>query len=369
MDSENFEEELFELLGDLRGDLTSLKIDPKNNSSILEIREILNKIFPETKCTEIICTNNTDNMLFGINISPIITNEQIVNIIINDSEFMVKSYKIEFDSKLFNGFPSFTEDEILGFLIHSIDALVSTDRPIRMVRYELDKYLLDNDDTLKVTDYVPYIEILGFAIRNSVRKCTSIFNTGKVFNPSDIDEEFGLTPFIRSGLNKLISNGDLWDVKTGGTNPILEWCLRIYKDILTYRIPARHTLQKGIAVTGSIFEKSDMMNLINKLDRIDDTNVLRESVDTTDVITALNIPIAQLNNEFTLVKALPVTSLREAYDTFHTITKNMSIINTLKEEKEYSPSVLYEMNDMVEYYDLLRHYLVEKKIPKLIENQ
>ena len=69
------------------------------------------------------------------------------------------------------------------------------------------------------------------------------------------------------------------------------------------------------------------------------------------------------------MKALPVTSLREAYDTFHTITKNMSIINTLKEEKEYSPSVLYEMNDMVEYYDLLRHYLVEKKIPKLIENQ
>lgn len=366
MDLEVNEEELFEMLGDLRGDLTNLKIDSKNQASVVEIREILNKIFPEAKCTEVIFTDNTDNMLFGINISPIISNEQVVDIIINDSSYMITSYKVEFDSKLFNSFPSFTEDEILGFLIHSIDALVSTDKPIRMVRYELDKYLLDNDETLKITDYAPYIEILGFVIRNSVRKCTSIFNTGKMYIPNDIDQEFGLVPFIKTGITKLINNSDLWDVKVDGSNPILEWGLRIYKDILTYRIPALHTLKKAIAITGSAFEKADMMNLINKLNRIDDTNILKESVESTQVISAINIPVTKISDDFAIVKALPVTTMREAYDTLHTITKNMSIINTIMEEKEFSPNAIDEMTDMVEYYDKLRHFLVETKIPSFI---
>ena len=56
-------------------------------------------------------------------------------------------------------------------------------------------------------------------------------------------------------MNKIKAAG-LLDMKGYDSTPVvmLSWALRLYNDILSNRIPARHTLKKAIKFTGSQIE-------------------------------------------------------------------------------------------------------------------
>ena len=72
-------------------------------------------------------------------------------------------------------------------------------------------------------------------------------------------------------MNKIKASG-LFDMQGYDTTPIvmLSWALRLYNDILSNRIPARHTLKKAIKFTGSQIEAKEYENLLRRIDRIDD---------------------------------------------------------------------------------------------------
>ena len=44
-----------------------------------KIREAVNKIFDDIYCTSVIFTNNTDKILFGIRVNPIITDNDLLS--------------------------------------------------------------------------------------------------------------------------------------------------------------------------------------------------------------------------------------------------------------------------------------------------
>ena len=67
------------------------------------IREILNKIFDNFECISVITTNNTDKVLFGVNVNPTITDTDLMNILFEtDKQVELKRYSLEIDLSICN---------------------------------------------------------------------------------------------------------------------------------------------------------------------------------------------------------------------------------------------------------------------------
>ena len=69
-------------------------------SVLNDLKRELNNLFTEAKCEEIIYTKNTDKLFFGACVTPILNNEETLEIVLGDDEFRIKKYFLELDSKL-----------------------------------------------------------------------------------------------------------------------------------------------------------------------------------------------------------------------------------------------------------------------------
>ena len=86
------------------------------------VKTELNKFFQDFPCIEAIYTENTDNEFFGVQIVPLFNHTDRVGQLFNgDKDVKFDSYKIEFDSKLFNG--EFDAYNVLALIIHDINRL------------------------------------------------------------------------------------------------------------------------------------------------------------------------------------------------------------------------------------------------------
>lgn len=369
------DDKLFEYLGDIRADLVELKIHPENvNRYTSEIKDSLNRLFPDAECKDVILTQNTDKMFFGLVVMPIFSRDEIMKIVIDDDDaFKVKSYKVELDSKMLVDFVNITVDEILAFLVHDVGALVNTDRPVREVRFVMDKAIANSSTVFRISDYSSYVDLLGFGIKFSLRYLTSVF-CKNAYKPNSLDDALSLTKFIKTGMTKLINNSDIWDVSAeDDRSVVMEWTIRLYANILKYRIPAIHTLSKCIETYPSKYMVDEMKNLIIKLDRIDDFSVIKESASSSSRIIDHKVDkkvkdVTSVIEAFEEIKALPVTSIAEAYDTLHRITCNMGITQyILENDEDLDNRTRWKLEDIYKYYDGLRNFMIDKKLSSLVK--
>ncbi len=325
------EEKIFEALGSLRTDLINLKLEPKNPSITSSIQNDLNEIFPGIECKEVIYTDNTDKMMFGALVMPVFSSMQQVNeIVISDDKFAIKAYKVELDSKLFDAYIGLTIDEVLALLVHNVAELVMNDTPCRKVRYLIDKYLFTKDEELKLCDYLSYIEILSFGVKSAAIRLTNFLYKPGFYEPSQLDDALSLTNFLRSAKAKLDALGNMWNAETHDAYVIIQWVLRLYKDVLTYRIPARHTLANATKYLGSVYEIRECNNLIMRLDRIDDESLITEST---------------IENTFGKTS---MTSIKESFDS---IGEDIKLCTTKKEMQKICHSVNMEMAKINNYLE------------------
>lgn len=128
----NTEDELFELLGDIRASFIELKIHPTNaNQTCDEIKTALNKLFPDAECKEVVYTENLDKMFFGLTVLPLFTKEDIARIILEDEDnIRINRYKVEIDSQLISNFVQITPDEGLSFLVYNVGHMINSTGPI-----------------------------------------------------------------------------------------------------------------------------------------------------------------------------------------------------------------------------------------------
>lgn len=300
--NETKQKEMDEILGDLKADLIQLKANPDNVKVLSSIRNDLNNLFSDSTCKDIIFTDNTDKMFFGINVMPVFSSpQQVIDIIMNDQNFKISLYKIEIDSKLFSSFLMLNIDEIMSLLIHEVAVLVINDTPARRARYFVDTYLAENDETIKISDYISYIDLLGFGLKMSIHKIISIFSDNRE-SYCPMDDALELTPFINSALAKMEKTGYLWDKNINSGYIIIEWTLRLYKDILKYRIPALHTLAKALDYMGSVYDCREVKNLITRLNRIDDESLIQESFSIVGLKESVNNPL-KFEDDFYMMKA------------------------------------------------------------------
>ena len=361
----------------IKGNILDLMEDTGNFKALDILEENLNKLFPDAVCKKVEITNNTDKQFFGIVVMPILNGQQIIDIAISDNNYQVTEYKVELDSKLFNGFFTLTADEIESILIHEVGAMVCDDTPARKVRALIDDYLISSGENMKISDYVSYVELLGFGIKDAMHKSNSIFYTDYK-RRSTIDDAYTLTEFIISGMNKIKNNQGVWSTNLNySINTTLRWVLRLYRDILKYRISAIHSLENGIKITGSKFMNIEMQNVITKLKKIDDINLIKESA----VGDFIDNKKKSINAAFDSFKR---NGIKGYYDDLyeikfeannvdddrgtammliHKINSRMGVIEDyIMTEQKLSTQDVKKLQDLYNKYDALRNEISSRKL-------
>ena len=328
-------------IGEINLSVINLKAKPGNKIELNKIKDCLNKIFPDSKCVDVIYTVNTDKMFFGIITLPILSPNEILNIMTSDEDSKIATYKVELDSKLFCETIDLSVDEITALIVHEVARLVNDYYPINNARYLIDKAVLDYGITLKMSEYVPYIEIIGYGIKEAARRSVSIFENNYLV-PYYLDETYELTDSLRRAITKLENKGNLWDTEVDNKSIIIKWVVRLYTDILKYRIMSLHTLEKGIQLTGSVLVVNEMKNMIKKLRRIDDYSLMQEA---SSIINFFN---DSKKANLSALDRFKANGIKNYYDDFYEIQFE---VNNMDNDRGTAVALLHKINSRMSVID------------------
>ena len=328
-------------IGEINLSVINLKAKPGNKIELNKIKDCLNKIFPDSKCVDVIYTVNTDKMFFGIVTLPILSPNEILNIMTSDEDSKIATYKVELDSKLFCETIDLSVDEITALIVHEVARLVNDYYPINNARYLIDKAVLDYGITLKMSEYVPYIEIIGYGIKEAARRSVSIFENNYLV-PYSLDETYELTDSLRRAITKLENKGNLWDTEVDNKSIIVKWVVRLYTDILKYRIMSLHTLEKGIELTGSVLVVNEMKNMVKKLRRIDDYSLMQEA---SSIINFFN---DSKKANLSALDRFKANGIKNYYDDFYEIQFE---VNNMDNDRGTAVALLHKINSRMSVID------------------
>lgn len=112
------------LMGDKCASGESLPKSKKCSDGTLELMKVLNRIFIDMSCNEVILTNNTDNDFFGV----MIVLSSLQDYIIDECQLgnHKPNYRIEIDSKLFDPVVGMSIPEICTVILHDIDQTINS---------------------------------------------------------------------------------------------------------------------------------------------------------------------------------------------------------------------------------------------------
>lgn len=294
-----------------------ISVDGASNSLLNNLKIELNQFFNDSKCKEVIYTQNTDKLFFGMSVIPVIQAEDVEVILQDDGPYRIKEYYLEFDSKLFDPVLNLTPRELVAILLHEVGHLVADTKPIDDIRKSVDTYLAKNDEVLVISNSIHYQEILAFAIKDSLRKFISLFE----FKDEEIiaDEfvaAYGYGKELESAFDKLIKSSRIINRNVNDKLVVLSWTLRLYKDIKLRRIPAIRTLNKGKQISPSRLEKREFENVIRRLNRIDD-DALMEGVSVLDSLKG------KYNETLQRIKYKGIRSLEDDLYEYNVRIKNL----------------------------------------------
>jgi hypothetical protein len=371
-------EKLFNQIADLRVLLSEIKMGKASTDLLNDIKVQLNIIFGEDKCKQVYYTNNTDKLFFGVCVMPVLPSNDVINIFLNDDRYIINNYYLELDSKLFEPYLDLSIDEITAIIMHEIGTMVTDSTPIEIIKKEIDKYLVAEAETIKLSDSINYVELLSYGIRDAIRKTISIFEVEEDNIITQLDKDLGIEVDVATGMKKIINMGDNPNSDINNKLIFLSWILRLYKNIKKYRIQAIHSLKRGIELSSSKLEQKEMENIIYRLQRIDDESLikegsylLREGV-LDDVYNNLKKGTKKMKSEgisryddeyyefeFRLNN---IETSDDALLMIHQINSRMAVIRDLLDTEEIDKSTRARWEELYQRYDKLRGKISQSKI-------
>lgn len=242
----------------LNSAMFKLKSNP-SSSNLNSIKYELNKFFTDSKCEEVIYTKNTDKLFFGMCCMPVMSDEEVVDVLMTNKPKRIEKYYIEIDSKLLD--LGLSSQELTAVLLHEVGHLVNDCTPVEKTRNSIDMYLDKNKTNLSFKNSIHEKSLIKYAIKDSIRKLTSLFFYR--------DEEIIADEFVvRCGYGKHLESAYKTIVRSCGilTRGVhsdsklatLEWTLRLYKDLGLKRVYAISVLNKARNITGSKLEKREI---------------------------------------------------------------------------------------------------------------
>ena len=333
--------------------IQNIKKDPKQEF-ILDLQNALNKFF-DAKCLRVLYTNNTDKLFFGIYAMPKIDAEQVIKIITGGEKYVIDQYYLELDSKLFQEDINLSAHEIAALLMHEVYNLVSDAAPCESVCKAIDAHLTKNNDVLKISDSIHYMELLSYGFRDAVRKFITIFDKKEVDNNpvmNDFFEWCGYEQNIKSAFNKIALNWYNYNKEINNKFIVLAWVLRVYKNVRDNRIPALMMIDRCKQLSPSKIEIKELDNIARRLNRIDD-DALIESAGTAEHILYEEVKSSILPNK--KMKSVP-----EAMED-DLVKIAMEQQNALENEPDAIPMLMANINSKLAY---IQDYVENNQLTK-----
>lgn len=283
-------------------------------SHLTDIKNILNEIFKDNSCTEVMYTLNTDKQFFGVHIDPTMTASDALTILATDEKIKFNKYRVELDSKLFD--LELSGSEIIAILLHEISSMVDSYEVVDKVRALIDLYLLSEDDVIYIRDSANYSQLIIYALKDTFYKVSSAMFKDEpeelVSNKLIITAE--LEDSLLSAQQKILSSsygvGD--SVRTPKTI-ILRWMFMIYKDMKHNSNIVKDTLLDAKDFTASRLEKFEIDKTLTAVERIG-TETIFENAKLDKVFESKALHSL---NELSLFKSLKTSGLRSIEDSLY----------------------------------------------------
>lgn len=308
------------------------------------VKNELNKFFNDSSCKEVLYTDNTDNMFFGMKIVPMIDADDIYDYLIDDEPQRIGKYIVEIDSHLLNPVLDLSARELMAILLYEVSHIINDSTPIENARNALNTYLASNNEHIKVSQSIHYKEILAYGLKDYISKCRSMFYT------SDISElyadEFAISYEFVEDLARAYRRISFDNIKLYENSEIskfitFSWTLSLYKNIRIRRVGALNTLARAKALTGSRLEKMEIDNVLRRIKRIDD-DIITES---SSIVNKVHMKIKEK------MRKSRMNTLRTIDSTFYEL--NMQIRNV--EDEDDALYLMRQINNNLAIIDEYRN--------------
>ena len=279
-----------------------------NMSNLADLRTIINSIFDENKCLDVLYTLNTDKQFFGIRINPAMSASDATVILSTDEKVRLVNYQIEFDSKLFD--IGLSGDELVAITIYEIASMMDNTEIFDNLRALIDCNVVTNDDVISIRDSVNYAQLIIFAIKDTMYKLSSMIFKDEpedlLANPATAATETGES--LLSAREKIISSiSGLGDTFRTPKPVILEWMFLMYRDMKINSGIISDTLNDAKAFTASRLEIAEIDKTLDAVNRIDSSIIESKNIDLNHFFEKKHLSSL---NEISLFKSLKKNGLR-----------------------------------------------------------
>ena len=279
-----------------------------NMSNLADLRTIINSIFDENKCLDVLYTLNTDKQFFGIRINPAMSASDATVILSTDEKVRLVNYQIEFDSKLFD--IGLSGDELVAITIYEIASMMDNTEIFDNLRTLIDCNVVTNDDVISIRDSVNYAQLIIFAIKDTMYKLSSMIFKDEpedlLANPATAATETGES--LLSAREKIISSiSGLGDTFRTPKPVILEWMFLMYRDMKINSGIISDTLNDAKAFTASRLEIAEIDKTLDAVNRIDNSIIESKNIDLNHFFEKKHLSSL---NEISLFRSLKKNGLR-----------------------------------------------------------
>ena len=279
-----------------------------NMTNLADLRTIINSIFDENKCLDVLYTLNTDKQFFGIRINPAMSASDATVILSTDEKVRLVNYQIEFDSKLFD--IGLSGDELVAITIYEIASMMDNTEIFDNLRALIDCNVVTNDDVISIRDSVNYAQLIIFAIKDTMYKLSSMIFKDEpedlLTNPATAATETGES--LLSAREKIISSiSGLGDTFRTPKPVILEWMFLMYRDMKINSGIISDTLNDAKAFTASRLEIAEIDKTLDAVNRIDNSIIESKNIDLNHFFEKKHLSSL---NEISLFKSLKKNGLR-----------------------------------------------------------
>lgn len=247
-----------------------LMLADHSESALHILKDELNKFFIQSRCSEVLYTENTDKMFFGIKVVPNMTGNDAVALMGDGDNINIYSYYLELDSKLFDPMLILDEKELTAIVLHEIYNIIYNDATMDEMRKQIDMYFTRTDSNFNMKASKGYRELLAYAMKDSLGKIGSIFSRigiDEIVSNSFIDS-IGYGAYLASAFDKIIKSEKFIGKEADDRLITMGWVLRLNDEFKTRRVPAMHTIAKAKEIAASELEQREIgyaLNLLSKL--------------------------------------------------------------------------------------------------------
>ena len=351
-----------------------------NMTNLADLRTIINSIFDENKCLDVLYTLNTDKQFFGIRINPAMSASDATVILSTDEKVRLVNYQIEFDSKLFD--IGLSGDELVAITIYEIASMMDNTEIFDNLRALIDCNVVTNDDVISIRDSVNYAQLIIFAIKDTMYKLSSMIFKDEpedlLANPATAATETGES--LLSAREKIISSiSGLGDTFRTPKPVILEWMFLMYRDMKINSGIISDTLNDAKSFTASRLEIAEIDKTLDAVNRIDNSIIESKNIDLNHFFEKKHLSSL---NEISLFKSLKKNGLRgienelyeytmrvknctdadDAYLVMRGINNRLGVLEDYIYSEQLSDSDRRHWEEVAQAYRDLRVVLSKKKL-------